>query len=373
MEDHSTIITVPLMDDFHVHLRQGALMKAVTSLLPSSGVGTALVMPNLKPPITSTDHALEYKAQLQAIAPTVDFLMTLYLGPDLTPDEIRKAARAGVVGVKSYPRGVTTNSEAGIESYAAYYPVFAAMAEEGMVLNLHGEVPSDDASDTCVLNAEERFLTHLEQLHRDFPTLRIVLEHATTKAAVDMVKALGPTVACTVTLHHLVLTADSWAGQCHHFCKPVAKYPRDRSALQDVVRQGHERFFLGTDSAPHARHLKESGVAVAGVYTGAHVAVYCASILESFGALHRLQSFACENGRRFYGLPPRPKNAATITLKRGLASLTVQNELPFVDDDGQARAIVPFLAGKELNWSIKTTGNVEALSRDAGIGRGLYV
>ena len=143
-----------------------------------------------------------------------------------------------VLGVKSYPRGVTTNSEGGIESYEAYYPVFAAMEAAGMVLNLHGEVPSAAAANTCVLNAEPAFLPHLRALHARFPRLRIVLEHATTRAAVECVKSLGPTVACTITAHHLALTVDDWAGQSWHFCKPVAKYPDDRAALQEVVKEG---------------------------------------------------------------------------------------------------------------------------------------
>lgn len=146
-----------------------------------------------------------------------------------------------VLGVKSYPRGVTTNSEGGIESYEAYYPVFAAMEEAGMVLNLHGEVPSAAATNTCVLNAEPAFLPHLRKLHAQFPKLRIVLEHATTRAAVECVKSLGDTVACTITAHHLALTVDDWAGQSWHFCKPVAKYPDDRAALREVVREGRYR------------------------------------------------------------------------------------------------------------------------------------
>lgn len=141
-------------------------------------------------------------------------------------------------GVKSYPRGVTTNSDGGIESYETYYPVFEAMEAVDMVLNLHGEIPSDAATNTCVLNAEPAFLPHLRKLHARFPRLRIVLEHATTRAAVECVRSLGPTVACTITAHHLALTVDDWAGQAWNFCKPVAKFPDDRQALRDVVKEG---------------------------------------------------------------------------------------------------------------------------------------
>ncbi|KAJ3057377.1 hypothetical protein HK097_008472 [Rhizophlyctis rosea] len=324
-------------------------MKLVTPLIRKGGVSTALVMPNLKPTISNTDQALAYKAELQALAPEVQFLMTLYLNPDLTPAEIEKAAKAGVVGVKSYPRGVTTNSEGGIEDYRIYYPVFEAMQKHNMILNLHGEIPSDPDNDICVLNAEERFLSHLKQLHTDFPTLRIVLEHATTKAAVEAVKSLGDTVGCTITVHHLQLIVDDWAGQCHHFCKPVAKYPHDRAALRQVIKDGHPRFFLGTDSAPHPRHLKENASSCAGVFTGSHVLPYLATILESFGALDRLQSFACENGRRFYQLGERSATAGQVTLQR--TEFTVPEELEYVDDEGAERAIVPFMAGKKLTWS----------------------
>ncbi|KAJ3331789.1 Dihydroorotase, partial [Kappamyces sp. JEL0680] len=156
--------------------------------------------------------ALEYRDKLVKLAPNVEFLMTLYLNPALDAAEIKRAAAAGIRGVKSYPRGVTTNSDGGIESYSVYYPVFEAMQEAGMVLNLHGEIPSDPSSDICVLNAEEKFLKHLVQLHRDFPKLKIVLEHATSAAAVDVVKSLGDTVGCTITVHHLQLVVDDWAG-----------------------------------------------------------------------------------------------------------------------------------------------------------------
>ncbi|KAJ3416529.1 hypothetical protein HDV05_001266 [Chytridiales sp. JEL 0842] len=338
------------VDDMHVHLRQGALMKAVTPLLEQAGVRTAYVMPNLKPPVTTTERALEYKAELQKLAPNVHFMMTLYLVPELTPDEIRKAAKAGISGVKSYPRGVTTNSDSGIESYETYYPVFQAMQEVDMVLNLHGEIPSDPDNDVCVLNAEERFLKHLKKLHADFPKLRIVLEHATTKAAVDMVKSLGDTVGCTITVHHLELIVDDWAGHCHNYCKPVAKFPHDRQALRDVILEGHPRFFLGTDSAPHPRHMKETSACAAGVYTGPYVLQYLANALDSFGALDKLHNFACVYGRKFYGLPALNSAAPSVMLLK--KDLTVEKEIKYVDDEGVQRTIVPYLAGKTLKYSI---------------------
>ncbi|CAG7848611.1 Dihydroorotase Short=DHOase [Serendipita indica DSM 11827] len=299
--------------------------------------------------------------------------MTLYLSPDLTPHEIHKAKRAGIVGsspfyvdyrveiasnltlhrpagVKSYPRGVTTNSESGIESYTTYYPVFAAMEEEDMVLNLHGEIPSDASTNTCVLNAERQFLKHLEALHRDFPKLRIVLEHATTKEAVETVKSLGDTVACTITAHHLALTVDDWAGQSFNFCKPVAKYPDDRRALQDVVREG-------SDSAPHL--IEKKAVAspdqpcAAGVYTSPILLPLVAHLLESFGALDNLEGFVSTNGRNFYKItePELPSDGQrsyslpVVKLCKTPSSIAKSLDL-------NEQKVVPFWAGKQLNWSL---------------------
>ncbi|KAJ3084168.1 dihydroorotase [Rhizoclosmatium globosum] len=345
-----------LIHDLHIHLRQGALMRAVTPTLNKAGIGAVFVMPNLKPPISTADQAVAYRSQLQALAPNVTFLMSLYLNPALTPAEIRKAKKAGVVGVKSYPRGVTTNSEGGIESYTVYYDVFKAMEEEDMVLNLHGEIPSDPDNDICVLNAEERFLSHLKQLHKDFPKLRIVLEHATTKAAVDAVKSLGPTVGCTITVHHLELIVDDWAGKCHNYCKPVAKYPHDRKALQDIIKQGHPRFFLGTDSAPHPRHMKETSVCAAGVYTGPHILAYLANALDSFGALDKLSQFGTEFGAKFYHLKESDiKNASAVTLVK--EPFTIPQLVKYIDDEGVERELVPYRAGETLNFSILPVSN----------------
>lgn len=231
-------IRVPAPADFHVHLRQGKMSELVTPHVAQGGITLGYVMPNLVPPITSADQAAEYLAALHKIAPSTKFVGTLYLSPVLTPEEIAKAAQSGVRGVKSYPRGVTTNSDSGIEDYETYYPIFEAMQKHNMVLNLHGEVPSNAEAGICVLNAEEKFLTHLFKIHKRFPELKIVLEHATTRKAVEAVKQCGETVGCTITPHHLELIVDDWAGKPLNFCKPVAKYPDDREALRDVIREG---------------------------------------------------------------------------------------------------------------------------------------
>ncbi|KAJ2705907.1 dihydroorotase [Coemansia spiralis] len=339
-------ITLPWASDFHCHLRQGAMMEAVTPLVEQGGVRTVLAMPNLTPPLTTTQMAVEYGQQLQALAPRVHFILTLYLNPELTPDEIQRAAAAGITAVKMYPSGVTTNSEWGVADLKAYYPTFAAMQEANMVLCLHGECPSDADKGICILNAEERFLDTLRELHGEFPRLRIVLEHATTRAAVECVKALGDTVGCTITAHHLFLTVDDWAGQPHHFCKPVAKFPSDRAALRDVVASGHPRFFLGSDSAPHPRHAKQGERPAAGVFTTPVLIPLLATLFETLGCLPRLEGFVSTHGRAFYQLPA--PGDATITLTR-TAALKVPAAYTV---GGQQETVVPFMAGAELAWSI---------------------
>ncbi|KAH7887978.1 Dihydroorotase [Phlebopus sp. FC_14] len=350
--DSTDTIIVESPADFHVHLRQGELSELVTPHVRQGGFDLAYVMPNLKPPITKTEQAVVYRETLKRIDNDVDYLMTLYLSPDLTPEEVRKAKGAGIVGVKSYPRGVTTNSDGGIESYEVYYPVFEEMQNCDLVLNLHGEVPSDAVSNICVLNAEENFLPHLRKLHEAFPRLRIVLEHATTRAAVEAVKSLGDTVACTITAHHLAMTVDDWAGQSWNYCKPVAKYPSDRQALHDVIVEGHPRFFLGSDSAPHVARTKSMATptspCAAGVYTSPILLPFVAHILESFGALDRLQNFVSSNGRAFYRRPPSAK-ARRITLQR-VQGLKVDDTWVIGDE-----SVTPFWAGKEIGWKIYET------------------
>ncbi|BEI85135.1 hypothetical protein CcaverHIS002_0505360 [Cutaneotrichosporon cavernicola] len=349
----SDTITLPAPADFHVHVRQGAMCELVTPHVAAGGVRTAYVMPNLVPPLTKTEAVLEYKKELERIAPNVEWLMTLYLHPEVTPDEIRKAAKAGVSGVKSYPRGVTTNSSSGIEDYGVYYPVFEAMEEEGMVLNLHGEVPSDDEKNISVLNAEKHFLEHLRKLAADFPNLRIVLEHATTAEAVECVASLGSNVACSITAHHLWLTIDTVAPQPHHFCKPLAKEPRDRKALQGAVRSGNPKFFMGSDSAPHPSASKMPSISeagelhscAAGCYTSPYLIPLVATLLESFGALDKLQGFVSDNGRAFYKIPA--KAGEEVVIRRPAVAVKVPSKL-----EGHGNEVVPFWAGRELGWEI---------------------
>ncbi|KAG7097217.1 hypothetical protein E1B28_004588 [Marasmius oreades] len=372
--------------DFHVHLRQGALSELVAPHVRQGGFRLAYVMPNLQPPITTTEQALEYKANLQKIDPNVEYLMTLYLSPSLTPEEIKKAAKAGIIGVKSYPRGVTTNSDGGIESYETYYPIFEAMQENDMVLNLHGEVPSDAVNvsqhskrrrfadfqrekNIHVINAEPQFLPHLFKLHEAFPKLRIVLEHATTRAAVEAVKSCGSTVACTITAHHLFLTVDDWAGQSWNYCKPVAKFPDDREALRSVIKEGvppssansislqtsllagHPRFFLGSDSAPHPAHTKSTSTpdhgCAAGVYTSPILLPLVAHVLESFGALDKLEGFVSTLGRHFYNRQlTGEETSKKVVLRQLPEGIKVQERYSTGEN------VVPFWAGKLIRWKI---------------------
>lgn len=380
----SSIELGPGVADMHVHMRQGHLMEMVAPQLEKGGVTTAFVMPNLRPPVQTAAAAVEYKAKLEKLAPNVQFLMSLYLGPDLTVEELERAAASGAVyGVKSYPRGVTTNSDSGIESYEVYYEQFAAMERLGLVLNLHGEIPSDPDNDICVLNAEKSFLKHLVKLHKDFPNLKIVLEHATTADAVETVKSLGPTVGCTITVHHLDLIVDDWCNQAHNFCKPVAKFPHDRKALREAVLSGNPKFFLGSDSAPHPRDTKEVGTklefpkgvdnvdhdhgdglpkcTVAGVYTGNEIAVYTAHILSKFNALDKLYGFAVENGRRFYfgndwkeKLPEKLANK-TVSVTKSTESTLIPIEYKYQDEingNEVVRSVVPFMPGKKLDFKL---------------------
>jgi dihydroorotase len=334
-------IIIPAVDDLHVHLRQDDLMNMVVPLIRAGGAKRVLVMPNLKPSINTVAQALEYKKQLQQIDNEVEYLMTLYLNPSLTVEEVRLASESGIIGIKSYPRGVTTNSESGIENYEIYYPIFAEMEKLGLILNIHGEVPSNHKQNICIWNAEEKFLEHLEKLHKAFPKLRIVLEHVTTKAAVDKVKELGGTVVATITIHHLELTIDDWAGKNHNFCKPVAKSPIDREALREVVKEGNHKFFLGSDSAPHTIDTKETACACAGVFTTPLLMPYLAHIFEDLACLDKLQDFTSTFGSDFYKIP---KIKETICLEKVSQTVPVSYQ-----------SVVPYRANEEIRWTVNSS------------------
>ncbi|KAK5075248.1 dihydroorotase [Lithohypha guttulata] len=369
MDDLFDGLEIPVAADFHVHLRDGAMMEAVTPTIRQGGVDTVFVMPNLVPPITTVQAALDYKKRLQAIEPNVNYLMSLYLHPSITPDTIREAKKAGIAGVKSYPAGVTTNSSSGVVDYEAFYPVFEAMEQEDLVLNLHGEAPpspeamegSGASRQITVLNAEQEFLPTLNALHKRFPKLRIVLEHCTTAAAVEAVKGCGPQVVGTITAHHLFLIIDDWAGNPINFCKPVAKLPSDRIALLQAAASGDSKFFFGSDSAPHLLSAKKgltdgglgAGKCAAGVFTQPNVVGF---VLEGFeravkaGVLKRevlteevIESFTGRSGRKFYGIEEargkikiRARNVQVRNVKVGKAG----------EGENMNETVVTFRSGK---------------------------
>lgn len=278
--------------------------------------------------------------------------MSLYLHPDITEETIKEARAAGILNVKSYPAGVTTNSDSGVVSYEPFYPIFAEMERQNMILNLHGESPS--GHDITVLNAEEAFLPTLKELHRRFPNLRIVLEHCTTAAAIQAVKDCGPTVAATLTVHHLFLIVDDWAGDPHCFCKPVAKLPSDRRALLRTAVAGSEKFFLGTDSAPHPAQNKRGDKVAAGVFTQPYAVGLFLDALEmgvEKGVIapedvseEKIRGFVSEAGRRFYGIED---GGEKVVVRK--AGLVIKDLL--TSEDGSVE-VVPFRR-KQSTWSVE--------------------
>jgi dihydroorotase len=336
-------LTITRPDDWHLHVRDGA---ALHTVVPHTAAqfARAIIMPNLKPPITTAALALEYKSRILAAVPKgIDFepLMTLYLTDNLPPEEIVKAKAAGVVACKLYPAGATTNSDAGVTDLKKIYPTLAAMQKAGMLLLVHGEVTS---SDIDLFDREAVFIeTQLIPLRRDFPELKIVFEHITTKDAADYVLSADRYVAATLTAHHLLYNRNAiFTGgiRPHYYCLPVLKRETHRVALLHAATSGNARFFLGTDSAPHPAHLKEHASGCAGCYT-AHAAMEMyAEAFDSVGKLAQLEAFASFNGADFYGLP---RNQGQITLKR--ESWTPQESFSF----GEAE-LKPLRSGEALPW-----------------------
>ncbi len=338
------VITRP--DDWHVHLRDGAVLATV---LPDTArrFGRAIVMPNLQQPVTTVEQARAYRERIQAAMPPglrFDPLMTLYLTDSTSPAEIARAKASGFVhALKYYPAGATTNSANGVTDLARISAVLAAMEKHDVPLLLHGEV-TDYVVD--VFDREAVFIErHLERLVREFPGLRMVLEHITTHAGAQFVTDAPDSVAATITAHHLLLNRNAmFSGglRPHHYCLPVLKREQHRQSLLASATGGSPKFFLGTDSAPHPRHAKESDCGCAGVYT-AHVAleVY-AEAFEQAGALERLEAFASFHGPDFYRLP---RNTDTIVLER--RAWTV----PMLIGSGP-EAIVPFRANERVAWQL---------------------
>ncbi len=340
-------LTLTRPDDWHLHLRDGARMAAV---LPHTArrFARAVAMPNLDPPLTTVDAVLAYRTRiLAALPPGAAFepLMTLYLTDETTPEEIRRARESGrVLGAKLYPAGATTHSAAGVRDIERILPTLAALEEHGLVLSVHGEV-TDPAVD--VFERERVFIERvLAPLHERFPALALVLEHVTTREGVAFVREAPGRVAATVTAHHLLLNRNALFDgglRPHHHCLPVLKREAHRRALVEAATGGDPRFFLGTDSAPHPRAVKESARGCAGIFT-AHAALELyAEVFEAAGALDRLEAFASFHGADFYGLA---RNTGTLTIER--EPWKVPPDYPF----GSGR-VVALRAGEIVSWRLR--------------------
>ncbi len=343
---HPQRLAIGVPDDFHVHLRDGPGMRDV--LRDTARVfRRALVMPNLKPPVTTVALAAAYRDRIVAALPSgarFTPLMTLYLTDETRPDEIAAAKRSGFIpAVKYYPAGATTNSSSGVTHIDHAWPALAAMEAHGIILSIHGEVTTPEVD---IFDRERVFVdTVLARIVREFPALRIVLEHVTTQEGAEFVAAAGPGMAATITPQHLLYSRnDMLVGgiRPHLYCLPVLKRERHRQALLRAATSGSPKFFLGTDSAPHARPTKETSCGCAGCYSANAAIELYATAFEAAGALHRLEDFASRFGAQFYGLP---RNEGSITLAR--ERWTVPESVPFGD-----ATVVPLCAGTALEWRV---------------------
>lgn len=339
-------LTLTQPDDWHLHIRDDRIMHAV---LPHTArvFARAIIMPNLKPPVATTEQALAYRKRILAAIPTgIEFspLMTLYLTEETHPDEISKAKSSGFIhAVKFYPAGATTNSASGVRDLGKVESVLERMQQEGVPLLVHGEVVDKSVD---VFDREAVFIErHLLPLIQQFPSLKIVLEHITTKQAVDFVVAQGDNIAATITPHHLLLNRNAmFEGgiQPHYYCLPILKRETHRQALLTAATSGNPKFFLGTDSAPHLKQSKETSCGCAGIYS-AHAALELyASVFEEQGALDKLEGFASFYGADFYGLPRNNRRVRLFKKEWQLPeSISIREE-----------RLIPMFAGKMLDWSV---------------------
>jgi dihydroorotase len=339
-------LTLTRPDDWHVHLRDGA---AMASVLPYTALqfGRAIVMPNLRPPVITASMAMAYRERILAALPAgsrFEPLMTLYLTDNTPADEIRRAADAGVKALKLYPAGATTNSDAGVTDLQRVRPALEAMQRLGMPLLVHGEVTDPDVD---IFDREAVFIDRVMiGLRRDFPALKIVFEHITTSEAAQYVADSDARVAATITAHHLLYNRNAlFLGglRPHYYCLPVLKGETHRRALVAAVAAGSPKFFLGTDSAPHAAVMKEQSVCGAGCFTAPAALELYAEAFEAAGALDKLEAFASFHGADFYGLP---RHRDSVTLRRQPWALP--DAMPFAD-----ATIKPLRAGDTLNWKLQ--------------------
>jgi dihydroorotase len=346
MQTSPDSITITRPDDWHLHLRDGATM---ASVLPHTArqFARAIVMPNLKPPVTTTAQALAYRDRILAALPSgMDFepLMTLYLTDNTAPEEIMRARESGLIhAVKLYPAGATTNSDAGVTDLRKCYRALEAMQQVGMPLLVHGEVTDPEID---IFDREAVFIDRvMTPLRSDMPELKVVFEHITTQDAAHYVQEAGQHTAATITAHHLLYNRNEiFKGgiRPHYYCLPVLKRETHRKALVQAAISGSGKFFLGTDSAPHARNTKEHACGCAGCYTALHAMELYAQAFDQANALDKLEGFASLHGPDFYGLP---RNHGTITLVR--QSWTLPSELPMGES-----TVVPLNGGEAIDWAM---------------------
>ncbi|RPH19763.1 MAG: dihydroorotase [Alteromonadaceae bacterium TMED7] len=339
-------ITIRQPDDWHLHFRDNEML-AETVPATARCFARAIVMPNLVPPVTNASLAMAYKERILAARPEgsqFEPLMTLYLTNETTPADITEAKAAGVTACKLYPAGATTNSDAAVKGINALYPVFEQMQKDGMLLLVHGEVTENHVD---IFDREKVFIDeYMVKIVKDFPALKVVFEHITTADAADFVLAHGDNVGATITPQHLLLNRnDLLVGgvRPHNYCLPVLKRNTHQARLREVVAEGSKKFFLGTDSAPHAKHRKENACGCAGCYSAWSAIELYAEVFEQLGAMDKFEDFASNNGPDFYGLS---RNEGTITLVK--ESWQVPELVTLAD----GTEMVPFFAGQTLNWKL---------------------
>ncbi|WP_434931176.1 dihydroorotase [Shewanella sp. HL-SH5] len=342
-----TQITLTTPDDWHLHFRDGDMLQET---VPATArlFQRAIVMPNLMPPVTTAQMAVDYRERILAARPqgsSFEPLMTLFLTNSTTAQDIIDAKAVGVVAAKLYPAGATTNSDAAVKALDTLFPIFEVMAEQGMLLLIHGEVTE---SHIDIFDREKVFIDrYLARIVENLPQLKVVFEHITTKEAAEFVAAASSNVAATITPQHLLLNRnDLLVGgvRPHNFCLPVLKRNIHQQALQAAVATGSSKFFLGTDSAPHEKHRKESACGCAGCYSAWSALELYAQVFDNLGALDKLEGFASLHGADFYGLP---RNTGTVTLVKETWTVPEEIILP------NGNPIVPFFAGQQVNWKVK--------------------
>uniref|UniRef100_UPI004048C8A0 dihydroorotase n=1 Tax=Rheinheimera sp. TaxID=1869214 RepID=UPI004048C8A0 len=341
-----TTLTIQTPDDWHLHFRDGDMLRE-TVPATARQFARAIVMPNLVPPVTNASMAMAYRERILAARPAgsnFEPLVTLYLTDKTSANDIIEAKAAGVVAAKLYPAGATTNSSHGVGALDALYPVFEVMAEQGMLLLIHGEVTEHEID---IFDREKVFIDrYLQHIVARIPSLKVVFEHITTADAATFVAAASANVAATITPQHLLLNRnDLLVGgvRPHNYCLPVLKRRTHQEALRAAVASGSNKFFLGTDSAPHEKHRKESACGCAGCYSAHSAIELYAQVFDDLGVLDKLEGFASHYGADFYGLP---RNSGTVTLQKQQWQVPSEITLP------NGNPIVPFYAGETLNWKL---------------------